>query len=453
MLRIIGFLIILVCGGYVFTKYRTEIAAWVAVTFSASRNEETIPVLTLKRDSLQVEMPAEGEIVGLESVPIAARKTGAGSLTLAWLVPEGTMAAPGEQLIRFDDTDTLLNLESQNNTLDENRLQAEIDEGDQQLTGKGLEIEQAAALMDYEYSTKTLPEDTEIFTQWEIINARVDAEFAKAKVDNLAAKAKTLKRQSRSAQQISALTRNRAQAEVDILTQSLSTMEVKAPAGGLVVYRRDRRQDPNIGDSFQAGQVLIDLVDLSALQARIYVLEKEAGGLAKGKPVTIKLDALPDRVFHGEVQSVSAVAAAIERNGVLKYFTCDVTIRDAEAFLGLIRPGMKLQARVILVNYDSCFVVPASALDYVEKENKTYVYIRNGTDYEKREVTLGLGRHGQATILSGVNDEELIALSNPFQVRKLTLPDFSKPTTVNQQRRGGPGGSGMDGTPAGGRGR
>ena len=55
----------------------------------------------------------------------------------------------------------------------------------------------------------------------------------------------------------------------------------------------------------------------------------------------------------------------------------------------------------------------------------------------KREVRVGLGKHGQATILSGVNDKELIALKNPFETRQLQLPDFSKATNGVQEGRGG----------------
>jgi len=40
-----------------------------------------------------------------------------------------------------------------------------------------------------------------------------------------------------------------------------------------------------------------------------------------------------------------------------------------------------------------------------------------------------------------VSNGEVIALRNPFETRKLYLPDFSKGTA--EQRRGGPGRGGM----------
>ncbi len=439
-LRGVGILILVAAVAAV-AMYRNQIMTRVSKVLAAG-DEEPVPVLSLERGPLTLEVQANGEIVGLETVPVPTPNTSAGSLKLAWLIPEGTMVQAGDSVVKFDSTDTLLQLEQQNNTLTSNGENTKITTGNQQLNDKSMTIDRTQAEMDYEYSMTVLPEDETIFSKWDIIEAKINAGFAKSRIDNLAAKAKVTKRVNKSQLQVQAIERNRAQGEVGRIQQTLASMELRSPAGGLLLYRRDRRKDPQIGDNCQAGQVLVEVVDLNALQARIYVLEKEAGNLDKGKPVTIQLDALPDKQFHGEVRSVSSVAAALERNSPLKYFTCDVTIRDAGEYLRYIKPGMALLARVILEKYDSCFVVPASAL--TEKGNDILVYIKQGDTFVPRTVQIGMGKHGQATILSGVNDKELIALRNPFETRKLKLPDFSKAPAGNQQRgRGGPGGDMM----------
>jgi len=373
---------------------------------------------------LQLEIQANGEIVGLQTVPVATPATRSGSLKLAWLIPEGTIVEAGQPVFRFDATNTQLNLELQNNTLTQNRENTKITTGNQQLNERTISIDRSQAQMDYEYSMTVLPQDESIFSKWDIIEAQINAGFAKSRIDNLSSKAKVQKRIARSQQQVLTIDRNRAQTEVDIIKQTLAAMELRAPTGGLLLYRRERRRDPQIGDNFHAGQVVVDIVNLNALQARIYVLEKEAGSLARDKPVTMQLDALPDKEFHGEVGSVSSVAAALERNSPLKYFTCEVTISDAGDYLRHIKPGMALRARVILEKYDSCFVVPAGAI--TPKGNDMVVYIKQGDAFVPRTVQVGIGKHGQATILSGVEEKELIALRNPFETRKLSLPDFSK---------------------------
>jgi HlyD family secretion protein len=440
ILRVVGILI-LVGTVAAIAMYRNAIWTQMNKVFAFGKEEDPIPVLSLERGPLQLEVQANGEVVGLESVPVATPNTRSGTLKVAWLIPEGTMVRKGDPLLRYDSTNLMLDLEQQNNSLNQSALNTKIDTATRLLNEKNMAVDRTTAEMDYEYSMTVLPEDPTIFSQWEIINARLNADFAKSKIDNLAAKAKVQKRVNRSQEQVANINRNRAQTEVQIIQQSLSVMQVPSPANGLVVYRRERRVDPKVGDSSQAGQVLIDLVDLNALQARIYVLEKEAGNLEKGKPVNIKLDALSDKEFHGTVRMVSSLAASLERNSPLKYFTCDVTITDAGDYLRLIKPGMTLQARVILERYDSCFMVPSSAIDF--KNDEALVYIKKGKDFEKRKVTLGLGKHGQATILKGVNEKEVIALRNPFEQKQLKLPDFSKASASQQGRgRGGPGGPG-----------
>jgi HlyD family secretion protein len=440
ILRIVGILILVGAVAAV-AMYRDQIMKKVTKVLAAS-DEEPIPVLSLERGPLTLDVQANGEIVGLETVAVPTPNTSAGSLKLGWLIPEGTMVKPGDPVVRFDNTDTLLQLEQQNNSLASNQENTRITTGTQQYNEKAMTIDRTQAQMDYDYSMKVKPEDETIFSKWDILDAQINATFAKARIDNLAAKFKVTKRVNKSQLQVQAIEKNRATTEVGRIQQTLSSMELRSPASGLLLYRRDRRRDPQIGDSCQAGQVLVEVVDLNALQARIYVLEKEAGNLDKGKPVTIELDALPDKEFHGEVRSVSSVAAALERNSPLKYFTCDVTIRDAGEYLKYIKPGMALLARVILEKYDSCFVVPASAL--TEKGNDILVYIKQGDTFVPRTVKIGMGKHGQATILSGVNEKELIALRNPFEVRKLKLPDFSKASSGQGQRgRGGPGGDMM----------
>jgi multidrug efflux pump subunit AcrA (membrane-fusion protein) len=415
--------LLLVAAATAVASYRHEIVTRISQAFGAGE-EDPIPVLSLEKSSIVLEIQANGEIVGMESVPVPTPVTRAGSLKLAWLVPEGSMVEKGESIVQFDATNLNLSLEQQTNTLTQNLENTKITTGNQQLSEKALSIDRTQAQMDYDYSMTVMPNDETIFSRWAIIEAQVNANLARSRIDNLATKAQVTKRMSRSQQQVLSIDRSRMQAEIEIINESLNAMELGAPASGLVMYRRERRRDPQIGDSYQPRKVIADIVDLNALQARIYVLEKEAGSLAKGKTVVLRLDALPGKELRGEVKSVSNVAATLERNSPVKYFTCSVVLHDTAAHLRYIKPGMELRARIILEKYDSCYVVPAGAVSTKGQEN--VVYVKQGQSFQPRSVTLGLGKHGQTTILSGVSPGEVIALRNPFETPKLSLPDFGK---------------------------
>jgi RND family efflux transporter MFP subunit len=413
---------ILIAAGVIFlVKLFTGISKALA-----SRNEDPVPIAKLSKQPFQVTVPATGEVVGMETTEVRTPTTPSGSMKLAWIIPEGTFVKAGDPVIRFDSTDAKMNLEKQQNKLEANGENTKIRTNQQVTDEKTLIMDRESAELSYDYAMTVMPEDESIFSKWDIITAQADAVYAKARIDFLKNKQKTQRRIARSDQQILNIDRDLAETEIDVIQETLDSMELRAPVSGLVLYRRNRRQDPKIGDGCWPDQVLLELVNLNVLQARIYVLERDAGSLAKGQQVLIKLDALPEKDFHGTISSVSSVPGAIEMRSVLRYFTCDVAIRDVGKDIKLIRPGMNLRGDVVLEKYDSCFVVPPSAVNYREKERESFVYVKTKNSFATRSVKTGMNSHGEAVILDGVQDGDLIALRNPFETRKLHLPDFSK---------------------------
>jgi HlyD family secretion protein len=424
--RIIILILLIACGVLLF-KYRDDLSTRISKVL-ASSEEETVPVAKLEKQPFLVTVPATGQIVGLETTSIETPNTPSGSLTLSWLIPEGTYVSAGTPVIRFDRTDAELSLEEQQNTLNANEERTKITTSTQSTDEKVLDIDRTDAELEYEYAMTVMPQDESIFSKWDIITAEADARLARERIDFLKNKTKTQRRIARADQQILTIERNKAQSEINLLKETLDSLEVLAPKAGLVLYYRDRRQEPEIGAECYAGQTLMELVNLDILQAQIEVLERDGGNLAKGLPVVIRLDAVPDKEYKGTIRTVSSVASSLEVGSPLLYYTCDVDISDAGADLKRIRPDMNLRADVVLEKYDSCFVVPSSAVTYREKEKDTQVYIKQGDSFEAKTVQTGLSSHGEAVILDGVEDGQLLALRNPYETRKLYLPDFSKGT-------------------------
>jgi RND family efflux transporter MFP subunit len=433
----IAVIILLVGAGVLLFQYRSNLSTRISKVLAASE-ENPIPIAKLMKQPFSLSVPSIGEIVGLETTAVPTPSTSSGSLTIAWLIPEGSFVKAGDPVIRFDSTDAKLNLEKQTNTLTSNQENTKIKTQQQITDDKTLVIDRKDADEDYNYTMTVMPQDESIFSKWDIITAQADAHYDKERIEFLKSKAKTQQRIARSDQQILTIERNKAQSQVSLLKETLNSLELQAPVGGLVLYRRDRREDPKVGNQSYPGQAVVEIINLDVLQARIYVLERDGGNLTKGQPVIIKLDAITDKQYHGTIRSVSSVAAALERNSVLRYFTCDVAVSDAGGDLKRIRPGMNLQGDVVLQNYESCFVVPSGAVTYREKEKDNLVYVKKGDKFVAKNVQTGLSSHGEAIILSGVEDGELIALTNPFETRKLYLPDFSKGSA--QQGRGPMGG-------------
>ena len=445
--------VLLVIVGGTLLYFREDLSARITKVF-ASTDKDPIPVALLESQPFSLTVSANGEITGLEAVSVNTPNTSAGQLTIAWIAPEGSFVNEGDLVIRFDSTSARLNLEQRQNTLESNQLDTRKAVQQQITDERNRSIDVKIAEEDYNHSVTFMAQDETIYSRWEIINAAADERYSRENLEILKSRIRTQQRADRSKQQTLAITRNRVQTEVDRLENTLNSLEVYAPADGLVIYYRDRQREPAIGDNSSPGQSILEIVNLDALQARINVLERDGGYLEKDLPVNIRLDAVPDKVYGGVVRSVSSVAQSLVRNSPLRYFTCDVTITDAGPDLRRIRPGMNLRADIVLQEYDSVFVVPSGAVTERDLQKDTVVFVKIGDRFETRVVETGLGSHGEAVILSGVESGEQIALVNPEGTRKLSLPDFNA-TTTTQQPKGkimmmGPGGGGMGGGFSGG---
>ena len=444
--------VVLVIFGGALWHFRENLSNRIAKVF-ASTEKEPIPVTTLERQPFSLTVSATGEIIGLETVVVATPNTTAGQLTIAWLAEEGSFVSAGDVIVRYESMDARLGLEQRQNSLANNLEDTKITNQNQIKDEKNRKIDLQIAEEDFNFSIKTMAQDETIYSRWDIITAAADERYNRQNLDVMKNRVRTQQRADRSRQQTQTIQRNELQTQVSRYEQTLNALELIAPVGGMVLYYRDRGSEPNVGNNSSAGQNIIEIINLDALQARINVLERDGGYLEKDLPVNIRLDAVPDKVFHGVIRTVSSVAQSLTRNSPLRYFTCDITIADAGADLKLIRPGMFLRGDIVLHEYESCFIVPSGAVTARELQNDTVVFVKQGDRFETRVVETGLSSHGEAVILSGVEEGELVALVNPEGTRKLSLPDFNLSTTTTQPKGKimimGPGGGG-GGFPGGG---
>jgi len=402
----------------------------------ASTEKDPIPVTKLERQLFSLTVSADGEIIGLETVTVETPRTSAGQLTIAWLIQEGIFVNEGDVVVRFESMDARLNLENQHYSLESNLHDTGITNQNRITNENNRKIDLKIAEEDFNFSIKTMAQDETIYSRWDIISAAADERYNRQNLEVLTNRIRTQQRADRSMQQIQEIERNKIETEVARYEQTLNSLELRAPVGGLVLYYRDRQQEPAVGDNSFAGQTILEIINLDALQARINVLERDGGYLEKDLSVNIRLDAVPDKIFRGVIRKVSSVAQSLTRNSPLRYFTCDITIVDAGPDLKLIRPGMFLRGDIVLHEYESCFIVPSGAVTARELQNDTVVFIKNGDRFETRVVETGLSSHGEAVILSGVEEGEIVALVNPDGTRKLSLPDFNMSTTTNTQPQG-----------------
>jgi HlyD family secretion protein len=405
----------------------------------ADVDQEPIPVFEVKKEAHNLTISAHGEITGESSESIRAPRTRARPLTIAWLIPEGSHVHSGDTLLRFANTEAELSLEKQQIALAEIEERLKILSEDRQTEEKSYGFDIASAEMDFRYARNILPEDKLIYSKWDILEANRDLVFAEEKVKNLEQKRQLQAQKGESEFRILMIEKKQIEEKIETARNILDSMELVSPISGLITYHRRRGQQPQAGDQCWPGQELLEVIDLNKLQARFYVLERDAGALENGMQADIRLDAFPERRYKSTIKSISQVAQSIERNSPLLYFTCDASLSMPTEDIHDVRPGMLLQTEVIKQRFDSCVVVPSSAV--TTKDEEHLVYIEQGNTFLPRPVEIVNGSKGQTVILNGIREGEILALHNPYETRKLSLPDFGKAVSARENRppRGRPG--------------
>jgi multidrug efflux pump subunit AcrA (membrane-fusion protein) len=157
------------------------------------------------------------------------------------------------------------------------------------------------------------------------------------------------------------------------------------------------------------GQQLGELPDLSAMQARVYVLESEAAGLAQGLRAEVTLDAHPERTYAGSVASVQPIANPIEPESPVKYFETILALDETDG--DVMRAGSRARAVIFVEERDAVLAVPNQALFH--DDDGAYVYASNGGGFERRAVTLGARSVARTVVQSGLSAGDVVALVDP----------------------------------------
>ena len=140
-----------------------------------------------------------------------------------------------------------------------------------------------------------------------------------------------LKRQAAAAElRILEIQHERAERALRYAEGNARLMRVEAPFSGLVVlkqiYQGSGYVEVQEGQEVRAGAGIVDIVDPSAMQVRVRVPQSDVGLVAPGQPARVRLDAYPDLVFDGRVESLAPLGIASSRTPKVRSFTAIVAI-------------------------------------------------------------------------------------------------------------------------------
>jgi len=204
-----------------------------------------------------------------------------------------------------------------------------------------------------------------------------------------------------------------AQASLAAANHLLSSSNIAAPFAGMV-YSLPVKQ----GSFVNAGDLLLQLADLHKVRVRAFVDEPEIGRLQKGQQVEVTWDALPGRVWKGEVETLPTVIVQRNTRNVGE-ITCIVDNSDLR-----LLPNTNVTVAVIVERQRNVLTVPRESIhqdsagryvfQVVDGELKRRDVQTSVSDLTRVEVTSGLSNH--AVLALGAINSQSLAAGMPVKV-------------------------------------
>lgn len=189
-----------------------------------------------------------------------------------------------------------------------------------------------------------------------------------------------------------------AEAAYQAAEDALAKSSVRAPFDG-IVYSLPIKQ----GAYVQTGDLLLQEGDLSQMLVRTFVDEPDIGRLATGQKIEVTWDAVPGRIWKGEVSTVpSTVKLRVTRS--VGEVTCTLDNRDLR-----LLPNVNVGVTIITAEHTGVLTLQREAIRI--DDTKPYVYEVVDGKLQRRGVEVSLQNLTQVEITAGLPEHAVVALS------------------------------------------
>jgi RND family efflux transporter MFP subunit len=423
LLVVLGFGMYLIWG-----KVSGSVREWLTPP-----DQDPVPTMTATKGSYKLIVPAEGELLGLSTIPVMTPRVRTGSLKISWLADEGRVVNEGQKVVQFDPTDAELSLQQSENQVDSYDYRITQTDENNRGTITSLQKDEEAAQLEVSFATDQIRKDEDIFSRWDIEESLMSAALADFRKKTVNSKVDLQHKVGNADLKILDISQKKAQVEMNMAKETLSALTLTAPTQGVLIYER-RGLDPlEVGSEVWPGQPVLQIASLDKFRARVRIPEKDVVGVRRGQDVAVTLEAFPAETFHGKVTRLSRIAKQIDRDDPRKYFECDVLLAVPMDEMEKLKPGMAARAEIHLGSFEDAFVLPRSSL--IKKETGWVVFLAEKNDQYVEQPVEILGSDHGFYLVQGLEEGATVCLRHPFESQKLALPDFNAPAAPTRTER------------------
>ncbi len=216
---------------------------------------------------------------------------------------------------------------------------------------------------------------------------------------------------SRAEYDAAAAAHTQAQAKLREIRATIERKTIRAPFSGVLGIRQ-----VNLGQYLAGGDPVVPLQSVNPVYVNFGVPQQDASRMRIGRTVHVKAGELGEHEFGGRISALDSVVDQGTRNVQVQ-----ATLANPG---GRLKPGMFVQAQVIVGAAQPVIAVPASAINYAPYGDSVFVVtgMKNakGQPYRgvrQQVVKLGAARGDQIAVLSGIRVGEEIVTSGVFKLR------------------------------------
>jgi len=374
----------------------------------------------VQKGQFEISVISAGELLAEKSVDIKGPEIAMGrdirffNIKIQDLIPEGTLVKEGDYIATLDRTDLNNSLKDAQDLLTTRQTNLDMKLLDSAVVLNDLRdgiknqrfiVQEAAMTL---HNSKYEPPTT-------IRQAEIELDKSQRSLEQL----------QRSYTQILAQNKtdiinqnywvNKVSRRVKDIEEVLSEFTVKAPAPGMVIYKREwsgnKRKVGSMIDPFD--RVVATLPDLTSMISKTYVNEIDVSKMKTGQSVNIAIDAFPKKTYTGAVSFVANIGEKL-LNSDDKVF--EVQIKVAGSDLAL-RPSMTTGNKIIVSTMKDAIYIPVECVQ-AGVDSIPFVYTKKGI---KQIVLLGESNEKYVLIEKGLDAGTLLYLNNPENPEKFRL--------------------------------
>jgi HlyD family secretion protein len=195
---------------------------------------------------------------------------------------------------------------------------------------------------------------------------------------------------------------------IRLLEDRLHSATVTSPING-TLYSFPLRE----GGFVRVGEVMAEMADLHKVRLRAFVDESDLGQLKLNQSVKITWEAMPDRTWTGKTEQIPQQVISRGTRSIGEVL-CSLDNEKLE-----LLPDVNVDVQILVQQKNDALAVPRGAVR--TDQGKHFVLVLDGERLRRRDVVLGMADPTSYEVVSGLGEDDQVALSSNFDLHDGTV--------------------------------